>query len=304
LKENKRLKSEEDKLMMKKLKADIFNPKKDIMKTLKKYKFNMIHKLNEVTTTHNISYFKHRSDWINKRIHKLQKVPEEYYEIDDIKYYQGLEIVCKKHFKNAEGRLFVNYKYVIEAIDDKQFKVRDPVSKESMVLDHKMMALFSLPYCNTAHSVQGLTITNELTLFDVNSPYVDREFVYVSITRATDMKNVNIFVHPDQEISSLTQAKIRQYFKFKIDGYKSQDKKSNRKFDDKNYVTVEWISAEFHTCSICPSCNKRYELYVENGNVYSDVTIDRLENDDAHVIGNVRLCCNQCNMTRGNNYDL
>jgi len=127
--ESKRLVNQDDKEKLKQLKKDIFDQSKDIMTTIKKYNFKIIKSSNELTTTTNISYFKNKAYEINQHIQKKEKLPEFYVPVDyhnenstkkyTLKYYKDQTIVCKTHHQSKNGRLYVNFQYIITSIDDK-----------------------------------------------------------------------------------------------------------------------------------------------------------------------------------------
>ena len=81
-----------------------------------------------------------------------------------------------------------------------------------------------MPYCSTVHSAQGDTIDDKITIFDCNSPYVDRNYIWTALTRVKRLDDVTIFKHSDQEIKSLNYCKVHQYFKLNVLGYKQQDR--------------------------------------------------------------------------------
>ena len=78
-----------------------------------------------------------------------------------------------------------------------------------MTFDIKYLSYFKLPYCMTVHSVQGLSIDDAITIFDCNTPYVDREFVWTAITRARELKNITFFEHSANEIKRLEESKLK-----------------------------------------------------------------------------------------------
>ena len=140
-----------------------------------------------------------------------------------------------------------------------------------------MMNHFILSYANTCHSVQGMSIDEPITIFDVNTPYVDRYFVWTALTRSTNFENVTIFEHSKDDVESLTKSRVKQYFENKVKGYKSQDQLANRAYDN-NFIDAEWIKAEYAKLDKnkkCCSCWKSpYEIYVdEDGNVKSNLTV-------------------------------
>ena len=99
---------------------------------------------------------------------------KNYVKNGDFKYYKGLELICKKYYKTKNVRLYTNYSYIIDEIDSKKFTIIEPVDDIKMTLDIKLLSHFKLPCCLTCHSVQGLSIDDKVTLFDCNTPYVDR----------------------------------------------------------------------------------------------------------------------------------
>jgi hypothetical protein len=178
------------------------------------------------------------------------------------KYWVGLELICKKHYKNKQTKLFVNYSYFIKTINAKTFSVHEPIEDITIILNIDQLDLFKLPYSQTLHSVQGLSIKNKITIFDTNTPYVDRNFVWTAITRVTDLNNIQIFIHNDDEVNKLLESKINQYYSFKVDGYKSQDKKAGRTWTD-GFVDVNFININLEVSNTCPVCKNPFETYLD-----------------------------------------
>lgn len=168
------------------------------------------------------------------------------------------------------------------------------------MLDH-----FSLSYSNTCHSVQGLSIKEPMTIFDINTPYVDRYFVWTALTRATDFKNVTIFQHSKDDVCALTRCRVKQYFEKKVDGYKTQDKLAERPWKTNTFVTAEWINEEYGKLKIkqCSCCKSPYEVFVDqDGTVKSNLTVDRIDSNLPHLKTNCRLLCKTCNSVKANRY--
>ena len=82
-----------------------------------------------------------------------------------------------------------------------------------MILDIKLLSHFKLPCCLTCHSVQGLSIDDKVSLFDCNTPYVDRNYVWTAITRVRDLDNITYFEHSELEVRRLEDSKLIQYLK-------------------------------------------------------------------------------------------
>ena len=101
-------------------------------------------------------------------------------------------------------KLYTNYSYIIKSINEKEFTVIEPVENIQMTFDIKVLTKhFKLPYCMTVHSVQGLSLDCEVTLFDCNTPYVDRNFIWTAITRVRELNNIVYFEHASDQIKRL-----------------------------------------------------------------------------------------------------
>lgn len=301
---NKRLRDEEEREKLNQLKVDVFDKSKDIMETLRDFGFKIVHKLSEVTTNTNICFFNFRAKMVSKHIQKLlldENPIDEAEEIGGLKYYKGMNLICNKHFQSKKTRVYVNYEYKVMEINNKTFTIQDVVEGEKITLPIAMISTnFKLPYGLTCHSVQGLSLDGPMTIFDVNCAYVSREFIWTAITRARSLENVQIFQHCKAEVKSLYESKLKQYLSFKVAGYKEQDKAKNRTWKKDDYVTEDWINDQFAQCQTCECCKKDMELYVdENGEVKSNITVDRIDSKLSHVQNNCRLLCYHCNCKTG-----
>jgi hypothetical protein len=298
LEHNKRLKTEEDQELLKQIKQDIFNLKIDVATTMKKY-FKTIHSYSELKTTSNFSYFNFRAEKVNKILQGRMKNIPKCIKYKEFMYYEGLELICKKHYKTKDKRLYTNYSYIIEKIDDKRFTIVEPVDKIKMTFEINILSHFKLPWCITVHSVQGLSIDDEVSLFDCNTPYGDRNFVWTSITRVRDLKNITFFEHSDDEVHRLEDAKLKQFLKLKIDGYKRQDIEAKRKIDKEHFVDVDWFNNQISRCDHCPLCNCNFYIVTDERNdIRCNISIDRLCNDVSHHKDNCHLLCVECNKSK------
>jgi hypothetical protein len=314
LKECKRLKNKKDIEKLVELKKDILDVDKDVMETFRKYGIRIIKKMSDLKTKHNICYFNDRCQKVNQHVHTnlIDTESKKGIKLKDMNYYTGLELVCKEHHKAAKVRLFVNYSYVITKINTKEFTICEPVEDKHFTLPTKMLLTkFRLPYANTNHSVQGLTIEENYTIFDANTPYINRQWVWTSLTRTDDLNKITIFEHDEHEVHHLSLSKRRQYFAQKVEGYKVQDRKANRTWNDVEenpedpeecyypYVSPEWIRDQANKQDMeCCICKVPLEISLDNGNVHSNVTVDRIDNALPHIKTNCRLTCVKCNCGR------
>jgi len=301
LKENKRLLEENQKEILASLKKDIFS-EDDIISTLRKYNFKFSSDINETNTLVNICYFNHRTVEVNSIIHEKVKRGDKVVRIGDIDYWPGLELICKKHYKHkGKGiRLFVNFVYKLVAINTEIFTIRDENEKENITLDICHIDKFSLPYANTCHSVQGLSINGDITIFDINIPHVDKFFIWTALTRCVDFGKVTIFIHSNNEIDILRKSRMKLYWEGKINGYKRQDIIRGRSVE--NFIDIKWLINMININKVCIECRMVFETTVKDGIVSSNITVDRINNELGHVLGNCRLLCIDCNRKRANHY--
>ena len=66
---------------------------------------------------------------------------------------------------------------------------------------------FKLPYCSTCHSSQGSMIDEEITTFDCNSVNVDKNYIWATLTRTTNLNKVTICALTENEIGILKYCK-------------------------------------------------------------------------------------------------
>ena len=299
LHEIKRFNNPADRLKLIKLKEDIFNTALTVADICKKHNLNTITSMSQVKTTINIALFNFRCNMVNNHVHKnILKHTEE--------FFPGQEIICKKYEKKPAYTINSNYTYKIVKMSKSYIQIKDEVEdKEFTIPSGVLLNNFKLPYALTVDSVQGLSFgeTDEITIFDTNTPYVDRKFLWTAITRARKLSNVSVFIHSDEEVYRLTQSRIRQYFNMKVTSYQNQDNKANRVYIKDDFVDEAWIQKQLEGKMHCMFCKKHMELYIdENSNVQSNITVDRKDNSKAHTKANSQICCLKCNITKGNRY--
>lgn len=295
LKQMKRFDNEEDKQKVINLKKDILNPSVSIKSICETYNIKTITKLSQLKTKLNICLFNFRCETVNNYVHETIIGKTK-------KFEEGQEIICKEYEK--KNRLITNYKYKIIKMKKQDVVIRDEVEEINYKITPQILLKhFKLPYAVTCDSVQGITKDEKITIFDSNTPYVDRKFLWTAITRVKRLEDITIFIHSKEEVERLTESRLSLYFKQKVESYKSQDRKTQREFNNDDYVNVDWINEQYEKNKYCLFCKKHYELYLdENSTVVSNITVDRINNKLAHTKNNCQLCCHHCNITKGNRY--
>ena len=197
--------------------------------------------------------------------------------------------------------LNTNYTYKIISFLKGIYKIKDETNNITYdITTNLMQNNFILEYCRTIDSMQGASVNDKMTIFDLNLPYVSKNHIWVGITRARSLKNLQIFIYPENEVKSYTFARIRQYFNMKIQNYKKQDEKAKRGFKDEDYIDENFIFVQQKkTNNKCSYCLKDLQIYINNdNNVISDLTIDRVDNKLAHIKNNCKICCHLCNVSK------
>ncbi|MFM7978479.1 MAG: C-terminal helicase domain-containing protein, partial [Candidatus Fonsibacter sp.] len=88
----------------------------------------------------------------------------------------------------------VNYEYVLSQINDTELIITDQSINESYTVPIKYIkANFIHGYCRTCHSLQGSSISREITIFDWELFYTSRKWIYTAATRATDLNQVFLY---------------------------------------------------------------------------------------------------------------
>jgi len=301
LKINKRLKDPKEQDKLKKIKETIFDTNIPVMDTLRKY-FKIKNIIDDVNTTMNLAYSNHRVDLINKNVQsKINVDKKKAVKINGAYFYPKLDVICRKALRSKDIKLFTNYVYRIIKINDKQVELREMFENVDITIPLNVFAKhFKLPYCRTGHSVQGKTIREPITIFECDSPYVSRRWVWTAITRCTSFDDVTIFEMSQDEIDDLSVWKTKLYFKLKIEGYMRQDKKANRGITD-DYVSFEWFIEELNKCDYqCYFCKCPLEGKSENDTRTTNITADRIDCSISHTKDNCVLACVLCNQKRSN----
>ena len=94
------------------------------------------------------------------------------------------------------------------------------------------------------------TIDDDITIFDVNTCYTDREYVYTAVSRVRSVDQLTVFNHSTKEANRLYDSRIKQYFNLKIPNYMQQDKKCFRDYNINDYVNTEWIYKQLNKQNI------------------------------------------------------
>ncbi len=245
--------------------------------------------LDEVKTQTNISFTNSTREAVNKHI--SEKVQQKK------KIKPGQIMICKQYIKAihkySDGTkqmkaLCVNRQYTVSSITEKEVAIADHKAEKRMIyMDRKKFdASLELPYCTTAHSLQGLTLHTDITLFDWHEyTNITKEWFWTAITRTTSLKLIHFYTGPH-----LTNTPLHKQIKRKLQSFERTDKQKGI-FDKANFLTEKWINQQLERVQwVCPVCH--CQMTIEGKHQWSP---DRNDNSVGHTTKNCRIICLSCN---------
>jgi len=279
LHENKRLCADKDRKKIKDItfKIRTCKTKEDQIKILID-NFKIITNKKDITTVKNVVGLNKTADWVNNYIHK---------PIDGNKYYIGLELICRKRFKNKSLSTCVNFTYTITNIKDNEITIMDD-EEEVFLIDIKYLEIyFKLNYARTCNSYQGMSEDQAITIFDINHWFITTEWIYTAITRATSLDNINIFLGEEFDVNEISKTIDKM-----IESHINNDLQKNRKIYG-TYVNRKWVMDELKKYKKCRICKN----YLDISNMES-FSIDRKDNNICHSVENCQIICRRCNISK------
>ena len=243
-----------------------------------------------MASEHNIAYTNIRcrnvANEIRNRLNKKDK-----YEVGEI-------LIARKWIK--QPRVNVNLRYRITNIEQDELGAQ--ITLQNIANDEDKFMLFEAvvdnnfiySYCATCHSSQGASVKGSITIHEYNLPIASREWVWTSITRCVDFRKVRFYSNPSFD-KQMDRNMIMRYFKNKVENYKLQDRRSQRKVSEEEYITPEWCLKIFK--SRCEKCNTAFNFEVKQGKLCSNFTAQRLDNLRPHEVNNCVCFCVYCNIS-------
>ena len=289
--ECKRLKNEEDRKKLYDIKDMILNRKEPIMNVIEKY-FGWSEG-NEICEN-NIAYTNNTCKKVSKKIRDMKGIKDE--------YIIGEYLICRKYTKTNGKKFNVNIKYEIVSIDGDKFILKNVGTGDEQGIVRKLLQKnFIYAYCYTTHSKQGCSVDDDIVIYDWSLWCCCPNWYWTSITRTRDLNKVKFYKY-DTDDNNLTQMKVETYFKNKVMNYKEQDKTAGRVIDNGDYVDVNYLMNMMN--ETCQNCNEPLTIDMENGNIVSNITCQRVNNDIGHYKSNCVSMCHQCNCAFSNKISL
>lgn len=117
------------------------------------------------------------------------------------KLQSGVHLVNRRRL-NLKGRVMqVNFEFEVLHVGDRHVKLKSLFNEdghdvfENVPKNHVINHMHWVK-TRTCHSLQGSSLSGKLLLFDLSSPHVTKEFLYVALTRARDLSEV--YIVPDR----------------------------------------------------------------------------------------------------------
>ena len=274
---------EKDRIMLDNLYIDFWENKLPISDIIEKY-FRYTNKINPEHM--NIAYTNIRcktvSDEVRKKLGK-----KGLYEI-------GEEIICRLYLRHDDAKFNANIRYKILCINSSGITIENIKDKKKYTLPEELLNKhFRYGYCATAHSCQGASINNNITIHEWDKSYlVSREWAWCSLTRARDFNKVAFFKN-DKANEIMEKQLLINYLKNKIEGYKKQDLKASRELNEDNYIDVDWCLDRLK--GTCQKCGVDFYIEPKNGLLSSNFTAQRQDNAFSHTKDNCQSFCIYCN---------
>jgi hypothetical protein len=221
-------------------------------------------------------------------------------------YYEGQLLRCRKFHRKP--RIYINYNYRVVGFERKGGVVTgifldgvDGAEDFPWALS-LVRKLFDYSFAHTCHSLQGMSASGGITIFGLERPWNAREWFYTALTRTMDLDMV--FYWDVEAVGSVTglpvvtRAQFRLALEARLPAYRAQDEKAGRAWAEGDYVDgahiLEMMEAQLGRCAHC-------QTWLPHSWDERDddmPTIDRLDNNFAHIYGNCVLACLRCNRTR------
>ena len=147
----------------------------------------------------------------------------------------------------------------------------------------------------TCHSAQGSSIDGDITIFDWNHFDIRyyREWIWTAITRCRDLNKVKFFKYNSDKNDEFNYKCMMSYYERKIANYKEQDRKAKRKIPKEGHVNVEWFLDNIK--NQCNYCGCGFFTTMNNGNITTNLTCQRVNNEYTHTLDNIVAYCKRCN---------
>ena len=138
------------------------------------------------------------------------------------------------------------------------------------------------------HMKKAMKIPKEITTKKYSNEYPEDYFSHET--------QLNLLKSEQRE--KYTNTNIHEPIQLKIAGYKQQDKKKGV-WKEEDFISLEYVIEQLISCEIkCFYCKEPIYYLYKNTRYPKQWTIDRINNDIGHNVGNIVISCLECNLSR------
>ena len=214
----------------------------------------------------------------------------------------------KEFFPNAHVPLLYhpkdtrkqNIHVTIPGTDEKDALVLNDIVKVSIEAAERAIQTedWRLGYAMTVHLSQGLTIENPQKVWIIDDYLQWSNLAYLAVSRVEYLSQLERIAVPPNEGTVARQPSERDMRKAiprKLVACKRQDEAKQMGF---NLKVADVLTLKQQQNNYCAACNiDMLWLYAPKDT--QQFSVDRLDNSQGHIRGNVRLTCLECNRRRG-----
>jgi hypothetical protein len=97
---------------------------------------------------------------------------------------------------------------------------------------------FSLNYFQICHILQGITVENEILIFNIGFLFVIRKWFWTVLSKYTSIKDIYVYISPEiKEQKEVTIYVIQK----KINDHKQENIKKGRNFTEEDFIDLETV---------------------------------------------------------------
>jgi hypothetical protein len=232
-----------------------------------------------------VTYKKDTRYRLNNSVHKKK--------YGSLEPFAGLDIVYNSNTrKQGKEKLIRNYTYTVLKVAPHEVFIAEKGNDlvQFALRPSTITNWFTFKHAGTVHSCQGSTYHEPVIVADADFWRVTPEWLYVALTRCSDLSKVFILDTPPRV---LDEKAIR-----------TQILRHNATDGEDGGLTVQWwkdaLAIQDGQCALCNECMDTPAVGVWNGNRLHMASIDRINSDGTHTPDNCQLVCQSCNFSKKN----
>lgn len=255
--------------------------------------FQHVTNIKDVGNENIITFFCETRSILNDFCHR--RILQEKGLKPDTKYYEGQKLVCCKRHDFKDGIIHRNYNVTFRREDGDKAVIHEP--SEDTEYKPSMSSLdthYRRSHAVTCYSKQGATIYGNTYLFDVTAKRSNKKWLYVAVSRNSNIWNNYIYAGPN--LWAMNSKHVKTQIERMISSHRKADDKAGRPFTEEQYITPEYILDLLMRTRTCAWC--------EGDVTQKSFSIDRIDSELAHTMGNCQLLCSSaCNSAKRKNFE-